>query len=113
MVDHDDGVFEGVADDNREGVAIGFTLDSASMMNLVERFENEGEFENEEAADDLHLHLTAVNHYENQGDYEKVVQHMEEGFNDLLNHQQENELISEEAYDILAAQADTLVEKQP
>ncbi|QQK74786.1 gamma-glutamyltransferase [Salicibibacter cibarius] len=113
IVDPGEGVFEGVADDNREGAAIGFTLDSASMMNLVERFETEGEFENEEAADALHLHLTSVNHYENQEDYEKVAQHMEEGFNDLLNHQQENNLISDEAYDILTAQADTLIEKQP
>ncbi|AXF57997.1 gamma-glutamyltransferase [Salicibibacter kimchii] len=111
MVNHDDGVFEGVADSNRKGAAIGFTLDSASMINLVNRFEDEGEFENEETARDLLLHLTSINHYENQGDDEKVIRHMEEGFNDLLNHQNENGLISEEAHDILQAQADRLIEK--
>ncbi|QDI92192.1 gamma-glutamyltransferase [Salicibibacter halophilus] len=110
LVDHEEGTFEGVADDNREGAAIGFTLDSVSMMNLVERLEEEGEFEDEEAPHALDLHLTSINHYENQGDFEKAADHME-GFHDLLDHQQDEGVISEEAFNILQAQADRLIEK--
>ncbi|MBB6450142.1 gamma-glutamyltranspeptidase/glutathione hydrolase [Geomicrobium halophilum] len=111
LVNHEESVFEGVADPRRGGASVGFTLDGASMINLIERFEEEGEFTTEEAAHSLDRHLTAVHHYENQEEYEKVVEHMG-SFQNLLDHQQENGLISEEAYEVLSAQTDTLIEKQ-
>ncbi|AXF58003.1 hypothetical protein DT065_14015 [Salicibibacter kimchii] len=84
-------------------------ISAESMQILVENFDESGEFANEEASHSLLRHLTAVGHYENQGASEKVVQHMG-GFHDLLDHQLDNELISEEAFDELNSQAEALVQ---
>lgn len=85
---------------------------SASDVNklLVERFEEEGELEDEETARALKIHLTAVERFEKQAAAEKVVKHME-GFKRLLDHQQENSLISEMAYYMLTTSADDLIQK--
>jgi len=84
---------------------------SASYIKeLVERFDEEGLFEDDEVVHALNMHLTAVNHYENQEEADKVVQHMG-GFHDLLDHQRDNELISDNAYDSLKASADNLIQK--
>ncbi|QQK74794.1 serine hydrolase [Salicibibacter cibarius] len=84
--------------------------DVSHMTSLVEDFEEEGEFANDEAASTLQLHLTAVNHYEDQEEAEKVIQHME-GFQDLLAEQKINAEISQEAFHILDTQAADLIEK--
>ncbi|MBB6450144.1 X-Pro dipeptidyl-peptidase [Geomicrobium halophilum] len=85
-------------------------ISAASLQTLVDQFAEEGAFVDEEALRSLDLHLTAVGHYENQEDAAKVVQHMQ-GFQDLLDHQLRNERISEEAYDSLQIQVDTLMER--
>ncbi|SFB14636.1 X-Pro dipeptidyl-peptidase (S15 family) [Lentibacillus halodurans] len=82
-----------------------------SMESLVESLEEEGEFGNSDDARSLMLHLTSVSHYENQEEAEKVVKHMEEGFQDLLEYQRDNELISERAYNTLIAHTDYLIKK--
>jgi len=58
----------------------------------------------------LLTHLTAVSYYEEQEQTEKMIRHMI-GFKDILNHQLNNDLISEEAFNVLNAQADDLIEK--
>ncbi|WP_164220023.1 M14 family zinc carboxypeptidase [Virgibacillus sp. YIM 98842] len=74
----------------------------------AERFAEEGEFESDEVARSLKMHLTAVSLYEERGQAEKVVHHME-GFKVLLDHQKE--LISDKAFNILQADADSLIKK--
>ncbi|WP_449354257.1 GH92 family glycosyl hydrolase [Virgibacillus natechei] len=79
------------------------------IQNLVENLDEDGEFTSEEAVHALDLHLTAVDHYENQKEAEKVVNHME-GFLDLLQYQHDNDLISNEAYQLLKSNADYMIE---
>lgn len=85
-------------------------ISAASIKARVERFATEGEFANEQVARSLTIHLIVVSHYEGKEQAEKVVKHME-GFKQLLDHQQENGLISEEAYHDLYADAEKLIEK--
>lgn len=85
-------------------------LSAANMKKLVNQFMESGAFANDHTARALTMHLSAVSLYEEKGLAEKVVKHME-GFKLLLNHQKENELISEAAYDALKADANDLIEK--
>lgn len=77
---------------------------------IVERLEEQGEFADESVARSLKVHLTAVDHFETEESAEKVVKHVE-GFKRLLDHQRENALISERAYNILKDNADDLIQK--
>ncbi|SDI71494.1 dipeptidase [Natribacillus halophilus] len=81
-----------------------------NMKTLVEHFEAEGAFENDEVVRSLNLHLTAVGQFEDQEESEKIVQHTE-GLQDLLDYQHENDLISETAYSVLSNDADVLKDK--
>lgn len=83
---------------------------ASGMKERVERYEDDGEFEDSDAVRSLRVHLTAVSHYEEQEQAEKVIKHVE-GFQDLLDHQQENDLISEKAFNILNHDADALIDK--
>ncbi|WP_164214805.1 S8 family peptidase [Virgibacillus sp. YIM 98842] len=78
-----------------------------SMITHIERFENEGEMENETSARQLKTHLTAVDQYENRGEAAKVIRHME-SFDQLLDYQLDQGLISEKAYHFLKADSDTI-----
>jgi|GEM_PF-576300 len=80
------------------------------MKQRVERYDNDGAFEDADVARSLSVHLKAVSHYEEQEAAEKVIKHVS-GFKDLLNHQAENDLISDKAYNILKNDADALIEK--
>lgn len=82
----------------------------SDLKELVEEFEETGDISSDEAARALKLHLTALEHFERIGNDEKVVKHLN-GFKDLLSHQNEEEQISEEAYETLTKGADTLIEK--
>ncbi|MFJ7936082.1 S8 family serine peptidase [Sporosarcina sp. NPDC096371] len=86
------------------------TISAVSIKSLVERFEKEGEFKNATAARALKTHLSAVVLYEKQEAAEKVVKHMK-SFKVLLDHQLENKLISEKAYNALKADTDVLIQK--
>jgi X-Pro dipeptidyl-peptidase len=83
-------------------------ISAASLKNLVAQFDEEDAF-SEEAVRALQLHLTAIGHYENQGEAEKVVRHMD-GFQVLLDYQLNEDLISQEAYGSLQIQAEVLVD---
>lgn len=77
---------------------------------LVETYDETGAFENDQAVRALSMHLTAMRVFEQQEDAEKVVRHMG-GFHILLNHQKEQGLISEEAYNDLKVKTDALIEQ--
>ncbi|SDI57842.1 S8 family serine peptidase [Natribacillus halophilus] len=64
----------------------------------------------DEAAHALSLHMTALTHYEDQGDSDKFINHMG-GFHDLLDQQLDSELISENTFNVLSTQADLLIEQ--
>ncbi|QQK78928.1 carboxypeptidase [Salicibibacter cibi] len=84
-------------------------VSASGLQTLVGQFDEDGEFEGDDASHDLDIHLEAVSHYENQEETEKVIEHMD-GLHDLLNHQVDNELISDEAFEILSTFADDLLE---
>ncbi|MFJ7934398.1 S8 family peptidase [Sporosarcina sp. NPDC096371] len=83
-------------------------VDSAIIRALVERFENEGEFKNAQAARALKTHLTAVAQYEKQEAGDKVMKHMK-GFKVLLDQQKGSKLISDKAYNELMASTDEMI----
>ncbi|WP_227002617.1 M28 family peptidase [Salicibibacter kimchii] len=82
---------------------------ASGLQTLVGQFDEDGEFEGEDASHSLDIHLEVVSHYENQEETEKVVEHMG-GFHDLLDHQLGNGLISHEAFEILSDFANDLTE---
>ncbi|MTW86982.1 hypothetical protein F3157_15140 [Virgibacillus dakarensis] len=85
-------------------------ISAAKMRTLVERLANEGEFDSENDVHLLTTHLTAVSHYENKEQAEKVVKHMT-SFKQLINQMLENKSISEKAFSDLDKEADNLIEK--
>jgi hypothetical protein len=85
-------------------------ISAAGMITSVEQFDEEGAFENDQVVRSLTTHLTAVDQYESQEEAEKVIKHME-SFILLLEHMNEDEQISEEAYESLYADAELLIEK--
>ena len=82
----------------------------ANLKILTNRLEAEGEFADGATARLLKTHLTAVGLYEDKELTEKVVKHMQ-SFIQLLEHQKENEMISEKAYSTLEPQADALLKE--
>lgn len=73
-------------------------------------FAKEGEFDNDDVARSLTTHLTAVSRYETTETASKVVKHMQ-GFISLLDHQKENEMVTEKAYNSLYSDAESLLNK--
>src|SRR5699024_10576244 len=55
-------------------------------------------------------HLTAVDQFEQQGEIDKVIRHME-SFELLLEHQFDNEMMSEYAYENLTAYTAFIIDK--
>lgn len=86
------------------------TSSAANMQILVEDFNEDGEIVSDETARSLSLHLRAVSHYEENEQGAKVIKQME-SFKRLLDYQQENEWISETAYQTLQSGADYVMGK--
>lgn len=82
---------------------------AAELKKVVEQLASEGALD-KTTARSLTLHLTAVSRYEEQELGEKVIKHME-GFKLLIAHQKDNELLSEKIYNVLKANADSLIKK--
>ncbi|MEW9676816.1 5'-nucleotidase, lipoprotein e(P4) family [Lentibacillus sp. L22] len=80
-----------------------------AIKDLVSQLHTEGEIADKEAHA-LQMHLTAVSHYENNSNAEKVIKHLE-GFKKLLDYQNDNDLITKNAYDTLLSNADALIQK--
>ncbi|QKY70374.1 serine hydrolase [Lentibacillus sp. CBA3610] len=93
----------------RDGLEEVDPISASSMITSVESFAEEGAFESDDAVRSLITHLTAVSRYEENNQAEKVISHTE-SFKQLLDHQEENEMISDEAYDSLYSDAESLIE---
>src|SRR5699024_11159517 len=85
-------------------------LSAAGVTMLGTQLEESGSVVNARSARTLTMHVTAVSRYEEQELAEKVVKHME-GFKLLLNHQKENEWLSEGAYNMLKSNTNDLIKK--
>lgn len=72
-------------------------ITTSDIITLVEQLEQEGQFVNGSAVRALTIHLTALRHFEQKGQIDKLIEHMN-SFNILLEHQRTNELISEAGY---------------
>lgn len=81
-----------------------------AIKDIVQYYEDEGEIADASNARALKLHLTAVGQFENQDQAEKVIKHMT-SFEQLLDYQIDNELISQEAYQVLKADTDYLIKQ--
>src|SRR5699024_2940663 len=77
------------------------------IKSLVERLENEGELNNT-GSKALKMHLTAVEHFEKQEKYMKVVKHMK-GFNLLLEQKRKSNQLTKDAYNTLKSNADYMI----
>ncbi|MBO0991763.1 discoidin domain-containing protein [Bacillus sp. SD088] len=85
-------------------------ITATSMIERVELLHKEGHFKSEDAVQSLTIHLSSVHHYEEKMLVDKVIKHMK-GFQILLKHQKDSELVSEEAYQLLKRDADELLDK--
>ncbi|RIU94788.1 glycoside hydrolase family 92 protein [Oceanobacillus picturae] len=83
---------------------------AAGMQDVVDQLAEEGEFKNNGASRSLLMHLTAVERFEERGDEDKVVKHME-GFQKLLDQQHKTALISEDAYKLLKGNAAYMLQR--
>lgn len=96
---------------NKESVIVYEPSISANyMLLLLEQLAEDDEISNHGVYRSLSVHLTSVAHYEEKGDAEKVVKHMDV-FKKLINQRYKNELISTLAYEILKEQSDLLINK--
>ncbi|WP_373893926.1 Xaa-Pro dipeptidyl-peptidase [Virgibacillus natechei] len=97
--------------DDALGYNGGTSPESATAMKaIVQYYEDEGAFDNTSTARALRLHLTSVERFESQEKAEKVIKHLS-SFKQLLDYQMDNELMSEEAYQVLKADTDYLLQK--
>ncbi|GAB3797959.1 M28 family peptidase [Virgibacillus kimchii] len=93
-----------------EGIALYDSEDvgtAANMMNLVENLAADEELNDSRP---LLMHLTAVDQFEQQGENAKVIRHLE-SFHLILEHQFDNEQMSEYAYENLSAYTDFIINK--
>src|SRR5699024_5598372 len=79
--------------------------DISDSKNLVERYEESGDISSDEAIHALNLDLKAWAQCEKSGDNKKVVKHLER-FKNLLDYQEEEGQVSDEAYETLIDGAD-------
>ncbi|WP_425339524.1 FIMAH domain-containing protein [Lentibacillus salicampi] len=75
---------------------------------MVEQFEAEGAFADDEAVRALTMHLTAVDRFEQSESADKVAKHIR-SFRLLLDHQLDNEQISDEAYEALKHKTESMI----
>ncbi|MBY7144405.1 alpha-N-acetylglucosaminidase C-terminal domain-containing protein [Virgibacillus sp. NKC19-3] len=114
----DTGVFMSAANgsDDSNGLAQfkDFSIESESsvevMISLVDQYEEAGEITNSQTARSMHLQLTSVGHFVDQDEMDKAVKHLST-FKQMLDHNEENEQITEEAADTLRGHADNLLEE--
>src|SRR5699024_425806 len=85
-------------------------INASKIMELVEEFEEEGEFENDDTIRTLTTHLTAVSNYEEAERTNKVIKHMKV-FKRLIHQFKKEKVISMKAYKTLHDNANTLLEK--
>jgi hypothetical protein len=80
------------------------------IISLLGRYKLEGEFANNGVEQSLQAHLNSVSHFEQKGDLEKALHHLN-NFKQMLDHHKKQEFISEKAFGILNANVTYLVKK--
>lgn len=83
---------------------------ATDIKKQVQSLKEQEEIVDSYAAHILKRHLTAVSHYEDKEQTDKVVKHMK-GFKRLVEHQKNEESISDDAYEKLKTDADHLIGK--
>jgi X-Pro dipeptidyl-peptidase len=81
---------------------------AAAMRDIVQYYENEGEFAESGIARALDMHLIAVEQFENLNQPDKVIRHLN-SFELLLDFHRDS--MSQEAYQVLTADTDYLLEE--
>src|SRR5699024_4231245 len=81
-----------------------------SVQQLVENLHDQGEIYEDDSARLLTIHLAAVKQYEYTGQTDKVQKHLS-NFENLLDYQNNEDLISEEAYDVLKRSTQYLLDE--
>src|SRR5699024_1898996 len=114
MVEED--YLNGIADPEREDRIVDLKgesddISAADMKELVDQLEDSGAFANSQSARALTLHLTAVSHYDESGKGDNVVKEMG-GFKLRLDQREEDEVISEQAYNKRKANTGDLIKKR-
>jgi len=79
------------------------------LQNLVDELKDDGEFNDEGAIRRVETHLTTLTHYQNTGSMDKAIKHLN-GFKPLLEHQKDQDLMSEVAYNQLMSASEALLE---
>ncbi|GGJ98298.1 hypothetical protein GCM10007063_20740 [Lentibacillus kapialis] len=83
---------------------------ASDLLELVKQFEADDAFTDHGAARSLKVHLMAVERFEEKEEAAKVVKHMN-GFEKLLDHHKEKEMISEKAYNTLKQGTEAVIDK--
>lgn len=87
-----------------------WTDNTTDMRDVLERFTNEGQFENESDARLLDNQLALLQKYEEQEDSSKMVKHLN-GFKVAIDDLNDKGLIKNEAYSRLNSDAEMLIER--
>ncbi|RWR11911.1 M14 family zinc carboxypeptidase [Siminovitchia fortis] len=106
--------YQGVIPINPPRPEIPVKVSADHIKALVERYEEIGKFANKGAAQTLKVHATSLKHYEETGQYDKVIKHLD-GFNKLIDQQKKTNLMTDGTYQMLKANSDylkALMEKQ-
>nr|WP_281414057.1 rhamnogalacturonan lyase [Lederbergia ruris] len=82
-------------------------LDTSYLLSILEEYQEDL---SEKDYRSLAVHLTAIGQFEQKGAAAKVIKHMG-SFKQLLDYQLENASISQELYDSLKTEADSLIQK--
>lgn len=77
-----------------------YTTEVAEIQEKVDELIDSGDIADGKMARTLKMHLTTVEQFETKGENDKIVKHME-NFYVLLDHQLEQDIISEHAHDVL------------
>lgn len=84
------------------------TISAEYMKTRVWQLDKAGEIDNDRTTRSLKMHLTAIEHFEKNDAKEKVIKHVK-GLKTLLNHQKNNNFITNKAFNILNNNADSLM----
>lgn len=82
----------------------------SDLKRLLQQLDVRRELSDSDSLRALKLHITTVEHYENQGKMDKVAKHLE-GFKALLEYQLENDLITEAAFESLTSHTNKVIDQ--
>ncbi|RST72741.1 Tat (twin-arginine translocation) pathway signal sequence [Siminovitchia acidinfaciens] len=92
---------------NPPNPGVGPVVSADHIKALVERYEVIGKFSNKGVAQTLKVHATSLKHYEETGQYDKVIKHLD-GFNTLIDHHRKNNLMTSGTHQMLKANSNYL-----